>query len=178
LNTDQLNVLDTTNNMVYYYQGDNLSLEDGPRLYFDAEIPPLSDVVDIASYGDDLFLLHANSKMTSCLLRVENVSQTECTREVVFGDKRPNRDAETTIFQEARFNQMMVTQPPEPSFYVLDLNQSALYHFSVRMNLQRLLKPPAVWDTQPTKPISAFSIAPNRIVVVAFGDQIYYSPLP
>jgi preprotein translocase subunit Sec61beta len=178
INLNQLSVLDSTNNMVYYYEGEDMSLEEGPRLFFDSVIPPLSDVVDIAMYGDDLFLLHANSKMTTCLLRVENVSETECIKEVVFGDRRPNRDAETTMFQEARFNQMMVTQPPEPSFYIMDLNQAALYHFSVRMNLQRLLKPPTVWETQPTKPISAFSIAPNRIVVVAFGDQIYYAPLP
>lgn len=174
-----LYVLDTGNNAVWLYPGANYHFAESPRLFFDNEVPVLSDVADLAVNGEDLYLLHQDGKMTLCVFRAFSLGQTKCTDPATYGDSRAGREAEPITFPEARFSQMITTRPPDPSLFILDTAGTAIYHFSLRLNLQRVLRPQSGGETAlPNQPPTAFTITSGRVVMLAFGDKVYYAAIP
>lgn len=179
INQETLYVLDVANNAVWYYPGEGMSFSSEPRLYFDKEIPTLTGGIGLAVNGDDLYVLHDDGRMTFCTFRVVSFGQTKCTDSATYGDLRPGRPKEVLAFEDASFTQMVATSPPDPSLYILDTRQTAIYHFSLRLNLQRRLQP--MPDTDPPlakQTPTAFGITPNRVVFLAFKNQVYYGPIP
>jgi hypothetical protein len=74
---------------------------------------------------------------------------------------------------------MLFTSPPDPSVYMLEPGSQSIYHFSLRLNLQRQLRLPSTSDTiYPAGPATAFAIGPNRIAFLAFGSKVYYGLIP
>ena len=77
---------------------------------------------------------------------------------------------------------MQSTQPPDPSLYLLDPSSQAIYHFSLRLNYQRQLRPDTdllLEASTPEKPATAFTISPdNRITFMALGNQVLYAGMP
>jgi hypothetical protein len=74
---------------------------------------------------------------------------------------------------------MQATSPPDPSIYMLDTNQGAVYQFSLRLNLIRQLMPEFNPDFPITQQMpSAFIITPNRILVMAFTNILYFGSVP
>ncbi|MEA4906660.1 MAG: hypothetical protein VB089_03505 [Anaerolineaceae bacterium] len=175
-----LYVLDVLGNAVYYIPGgDNYNFAEPPRLFFDSDIPYLQDVIDLAVNGEDLYLLHQDGKMTTCVFRAYSLGETRCTDPAPYGDSRPGAEAETVSFPEARFVQLQTTQPPDPSVFVLDSSGQAIYHFSLRLNLQRQLRPAHNSDFPvPQNAATAFNISPGRDIFIAFKNDVFYAPLP
>lgn len=177
--SSRLYILDGQNNQVYFVDGSESGLFDSaPRLYFDESIPRLSDVLDIAVDLEFLYLLHDNGEMTMC--SSGGFTATTCVEPSPYGDDRPGFEPAPITFAGARFTQMQTTQPPDPSLYMLDTVNQSVYHLSLRkLNLQRQYRPRLDSDfplpvTNPT----AFTIAPNRRLLLAFGNQVFYSTLP
>ena len=177
--SSRLYILDGQNNQVYFVDGSESGLFDAaPRLYFDESIPRLGDVLDIAVDLEFLYLLHDNGEMTMC--SSGGFTATTCVEPSPYGDNRPGFEPAPITFAGARFTQMQTTQPPDPSLYMLDTVNQSVYHLSLRkLNLQRQYRPRLDSDfplpvTNPT----AFSIAPNRRLLLAFGNQVFYSTLP
>jgi hypothetical protein len=179
LNQAQLDVLDTQNNAVWRFTGDSMSFPDQPRMFFDTNIPNLSDTIDLASYEDELFILHRDGKMTWCTFSNFSFSPTKCKDPAEYYDAREGHDLVPLPFSENNFIQMQTTQPPDPSLYVLDGKASTIYHFSMRLNLQRELRPQDSADYPlPKSAITAFAITPSMTAILAYGNQVFYSPLP
>lgn len=175
---DVLYVLDPQVNAVYRFFGeDGLMFASPPRLFFDVQIPHMADVIDLAADQEYLYLLHADGSMTTCSSAGFSV---ECSDPAPYGDLRAGRTPDPLSFEGTNFVSMQATQPPDPSLYVLDDQAASIYHFSLRkLNLQRQYRP----ELQPDYPLperqaTAFVITPNRRAILAFGNQIFFAPLP
>jgi hypothetical protein len=179
LDQGDLYVLDIQNNAVWIYLGQNLGFGDRPHLFFDNSIPHLADVIDLAEYDGDLYLLHEDGKMTLCTYKSASFASTRCQDPAKYGDQRPGHSGQLLTFQGAHFIQMETTVPPDPSLYVLDTSGTAIYHFSLRLNLQKQLRPEPGGDTSlPSGPPSAFTITSDRVALFAYGNQVYSANLP
>ena len=179
MNLGNLYILDAANNAVWLYYGDNFNFSDQARYFFDTTVPDIRDVIDIAMNADELYMLHNNGSMTTCTFRAYEQAETKCINPAVYGDIRPGKPAELAVFSEAKFTEMLTTQAPDASLYMLNENDPSLYHFSLRLNLQRILKPEVIEGyPEPKAPLSAFDITTNRLLLLAFGNQLYYAQMP
>jgi len=175
---DTLYVLDAKVNAVYrYFRSENMLFSSPPRLYFDNQIPRMADVIDMAVDQEYLYLLHQDGSMTTCSA---SGFTTECADPAPYGDSRHGRSPDPLTFEDARFIRMQATQPPDPSLYILDEAESSIYHFSLRkLNLQRQYRPQVEPEYPlPARAATAFVITPNRRALLAFGNRIFYAPLP
>ncbi len=179
LDQGDLYVLDTQNNAVWIYNGQNLGFGSRPQLFFDTPVPHLADVIDMAENDGDLYLLHENGSMTLCNYKSASFASTRCQDPAKYGDQRPGHSGQMSTFQGSNFIQMETTQPPDPSLYVLDTSGQAVYHFSLRLNLQKQLRPEAgAGILLPSGSPSAFTITPDRVAFFAYGNLVYSANLP
>ena len=179
LDQGDLYVLDGQNNAVWIYNGQNLGYGDRPQLFFDTPVPRLSDVIDMAENGGDLYLLHEDGKMTLCTYKSAAFASTRCQDPVKYGDQRPGHSGQMLTFQGAHFVQMETTQPPDSSLYILDTSGQVIYHFTLRLNLQRQLRPEAgPGASLPSGSPSAFTITSDRVAFFAYANQVYSANLP
>ncbi|OGO27122.1 MAG: hypothetical protein A2136_11000 [Chloroflexi bacterium RBG_16_54_11] len=165
-------VLDPKVNAVWIYR--NLEVTQQPRLFFGDEIPPMDDVIDLAVYNDDLFLLHADGHITKCTYSGLAESPTRCEEPYPYSDNRPGR-IHGPVIEDTVFSQIYFLSFPERSIYLLDPQNRAIYYFSVLLNLQ--------WQYQPKASIAdgkatAFAISPNRTAFLAIGNGVYYAGMP
>jgi len=116
----------------------------------------MQDVIDMAVNQNDLFLLDADGHLTTCVFSGFVESPTRCEDPAIFTDPRPGLEDGVKI-QDARFSEIQFAPPPDPSIYLLDPEKSAIYHFSVRLTLQRQYQ-----SSQPLPDGRATSFAVNR----------------
>ena len=151
-----------------------------PTLFFDNQIPALTEAIDIEVNGDELYILRSSGQMVECTYsHMKDYKLTECQDPAPYGDMRTGQIPEPISFPEANFIQMRLTAAPDSSIYLLDTTAKALFHFSLQRNLQKILHPRFVDGTNldmlsPT----AIAVSSGRIAFMAFGSQIYYSPMP
>jgi hypothetical protein len=175
-----LYVLDVTNNAVWRYDGTDLIFPDMPRLFFDNDIPEMTDAIDLAIYEDDLYVLHQSGEMSRCTYSNYDFSPTRCTDPASYEDARSGRESNPTSFSDAQFMGLQVTQPPEASLYILDSKKGpAIYQFSLQLYLAKVLRPAVSTDfTLPDETVTAFAITSERLAIMAFSNQLYYASLP
>jgi hypothetical protein len=175
-----LYVMDPKANAVYRYDGMDGVFNNPPHLYFDNVIPQMTDVIDLAVDQEFLYLLHADGRMTVCQSSGFAFAATKCTDPAPYGDSRPGYEPNPLLFAGSRFTHIQTTEPPDPSLFALDAANKSVYHLSLRrLNLQRQYR--AVIDGNfplPNEAATAFAIAPNRRVLVAFGNKLFFAPLP
>ncbi len=172
LDRSDLFVLDATVNAVWIFR--NLEVRQQPRLFFGDFVPPMEDVIDLAEYNDDLFLLHADGHITKCIYSGLAESPTRCDDPYPYSDNRPGR-VHGPVIEEAVFSQLYFSSFPERSIYLLDPQNQSIYYFSVLLNLQ--------WQYQPFEPVAegkatAFAISPNRMAFLAISNYVYYAAMP
>jgi hypothetical protein len=172
LDGTDLYVLDPKVNAVWIYR--NLEVSQQPRLFFGDEIPPMEDVIDLAAYNDDLFLLHADGHMTKCTYSGLVESPTRCDDPYPYSDNRPGKIHGPTI-EDTVFSQIYFLSFPERSIFLLDPLNQAIFYFSVLLNLQCQYQPDeAIAEGEAT----AFAISPNRTAFLAVRNYIYYAAMP
>jgi hypothetical protein len=172
LDRGDLYILDPTVNAVWIYR--NMEVSQQPHLFFGDAIPPMQDVIDMAVYNDDLFLLHADGHATKCTYSGMLESPTRCEDPYPYSDNRPGRVHGPKI-EDVVFSQIYFSSFPERSIYMLDPKYQAVYYFSVLMTLQ--------WQYQPKTPLAvgnatAFAISPVRTAFLAIGNNVYYAAMP
>jgi hypothetical protein len=173
--SEMLYVLDPANNAVWVYAGTS-AYREKPYLFFGKNIPPTEDVIDIAINADDMYLLHSDGHLTLCTAIFGAEYGTRCTDPAEYNDSRPGHPGNAAILPYAVFNQIQYTQPPDPSIYFLDPSGGAIYHFSLRLNLQRVLRSfPAPNSPFPNRSATGFAVGSNRMVYMAFGNKLYYA---
>jgi hypothetical protein len=172
LDRGDLFVLDPKVNAVWIYR--NMEVSQQPRLFFGDTIPPMQDVIDLAVYNDDLFLLHADGHITKCTYSGMAESPTRCDDPYPYSDNRPGR-AHGPVIDDAVFNQIYFSSFPERSIFLLDPKNQAIYYFSVLLTLQ--------WQYQPKTTLAdgkatAFGLSPNRTAFLAIANNVYYAAMP
>jgi hypothetical protein len=119
--------------------------------------------------------LHEDSHLTTCEYSGLAESPTRCDDPAIFSDPRPGRQSGATI-SDASFNEILFSPPPDPSIFLLDPNTKTIYHFSVRLTLQRLYQS---LNPLPEGPVTAMAIDKNnRTAFLAIGNQVYSAPIP
>lgn len=168
-----LYLLDPQARAVWVYR--RMEIGNAPRLFFDREFPNLDDVIDLAAYRNDLFLLHANGQITKCAFGSLQTAPTRCEEPAEFSDPRPGRQ-NGPVIEGASFSEVKFSPPPEPSLYLLDPFKKGINLFSIRLSYARQYQP---IEPLPEPPASAFAInKTNRTVFLAVGGQVYYAALP
>ena len=172
LDRSDLYILDPKVNAVWLYR--NLEVSQQPRLYFGDEIPPMADVIDLAAYNADLYLLHSDGHITKCTYSGLAESPTRCDDPYSFSDNRPGK-IHGPYIEDTVFSQIYFLTFPERSIYLLDPQNQAIYYFSVLMNLQSQYQPKT---TLAEGEATAFAISPNRTAFLAIRNYVYYAAMP
>ncbi len=171
----KLLVLDSAANAIWIYRGFSSNFDQVPVSYFDAMPVKLQEAVDLAVSGDELFLLHADGHSSHCLA-------SQISGSVTCEDPYPYQggvDGGAGVdLASLKFSQMAYSPPPDPSIYFLEPETAELYQFSLRLNLNQVLRPGLSDGSLPTAKATAFAVAANRQVFLAFGNAVYYAILP
>ena len=171
----KLLVLDSAANAIWIYRGFSSNFDQVPVSYFDAMPVKLQDAIDLAVNGDELFLLHADGHSSHCLA-------SQISGLVTCEDPYPYQSAlgggASMDLASLKFNQMAYSPPPDPSIYFLEPETAELYQFSLRLNLNQVLRPGLSDGSLPTGRATSFAVAANRQVFLAFGNAVYYAILP
>ncbi len=172
--------LDKPGNAVYRLEANGIQFDAKPTLYFDDQIPSLTQAIDIEVNGDELYILRSNGQMVECTYsHMKDYKLTECLDPAPFGDMRAGQTPETISFPDANFVQMRMTSAPDSSIYLLDASSKALYHFSLQRNLQKIMNPRFSDGTNIDRLTpTAVAVSSGRVAFMAFGNQVYYAPLP
>jgi hypothetical protein len=127
-----------------------------------------------------LYILRSNGQMVECTYsHMKDYKLTECLDPAPYGDMRTGQTPSTITFPEAQFIKMHMTAAPDSSIYLLDARAKTLFHFSLQRNLQKILHPRLTNGASLAKLTpTAFAVSPGRIAFMAFGDQVFYAPLP
>ncbi len=177
--SDTLYVLDPPNNAIEVYTSSNGSFNERPHLYFDNSVPNLKDVIDLAINGQDIYMLHADGHMSMCTSSQVVFVPTRCSDPATYSDPRPGRKSGTATISDGQFTQMIFTAPPDPSIFMLSPAPASISHFSLRLNLQRVLRPlPENLAYLPAAKATAFTIGINRNAFMALGNQVLYASIP
>ena len=173
--SNRLYVLDPGNKALWIYRGFTANFNNEPAVYFEEELVDLSNVVDLEVEGEELFLLHADGHSSHCLASFVT-GITTCD------DPYPYLDAgisgANVDFATLKFEQIAYSPPPDPSIYYLEAEKAELYQFSLRLNLNKVLRSGVSAGVLPKQNASAFYVSPDRRVFLAFGNQLYYAVLP
>ena len=118
-------VLDAPSKGVWIYWRSDFTQE--PSMFFNDEIPDMQDVVDMTVNRGDLYLLHADNRLTLCFYSDFQGVPTRCSTPN-FVDFRPGRES-LPLIPPAPFSQIQNTLPPDPSLYFLEPVNQSVYHF-------------------------------------------------
>jgi len=173
----RLFILDPVKNALWIYRGAGMNYTDAPDSYFEEKPVDLAEAVGAAVSGDELFLLYEDGRSMHCL--ASNVTGTvECEDPYMYQDGRSGAEAGTLDFGALHFSQLSYSPPPDPSLYYLAADRAELYQFSLRLNLNRVLRSGASGGSLPGRPVTAFNVGSNRNVYLAFGSELYYAVIP
>lgn len=176
LDNDNLYVLDAETRSVWVYRGKNSTFTDPPYFFFGNQIPDISNAIDLAVSGDDLYILHADGHLTTCTYSRINEVPTRCVDPAPRLDNFPaHRDID--IFAQAHFTQMTLTNPPNPVVLLLDSENRSVFRLTPRsLELQNQVSGLGGKDSpfQPG-PIGAMAISPNYVLYLAVGNQVYFA---
>ncbi len=176
LDAGNLYVLDSQSNAVWVYVGKDGTFVDRPYFFFGGQIPQLSDAIDIAVNGDDLYILHADGRLSTCSYsRLETVP-TRCVDPAALVNPFPAyRDI--NLFSQSHFTQIAFTPAPDSALLLLDSDSQGVFRIASRsLELQTQLRPEAWRDNPlPQGPVNAMAISPNHVLYFALQDHIYFA---
>ncbi len=171
LDGGKLYVLDAPARAVWIYTEKDGVFTDAPLFFFGNQIPEIQDAIDIAVSGDELYLLHADGRVTYCMYSRIDGKPTRCDSPVQLLNRFPAY-GETDVFAQAHFTQMMLTGLPDLTLLLLDADGQSVYRLSSHgFELQGILAAPI--GGMPSGPLGAMTISPNLSVYLALGNQVY-----
>jgi hypothetical protein len=176
LDAGNLYVLDAQSHAVWAYVGKDGTFVDRPYFFFGSQIPQLTDAIDLAVNGDDLYILHSDGHLSTCSYsRIETVP-TRCVDPAPLVNPLPAyRDL--NLFSEAHFTQMMFTSAPDSALLLLDSDSQGIFRFAPRsLELQGQLRPLAGRDNRlPQGAVGAMTVSPNHVLYFSLQDKIYFA---
>ncbi len=175
LNYTDLYLVDPSNSTVWvYWNGD---FENPPAAYLGEQPLALQDVVDLAVSNEELYLLHADGRMTLCLTsNLGSVSPNRCADPAPYLDMRVGRE-NTTMSVYPTYSRLEYSPPPDPSLFLLVGKDQVVDRFSLRnLAYQRRFGPV---ETLPGGDATAFTVDNvERVIYLAVANQVYYATVP
>ena len=173
--SNRLYILDPGNEALWVYRGLTSNFANPPTAFFNDPTIALSSAIDLAVEGEELFVLHDDGHSSHCI-------SSSVTGMISCDDPYPYLKTEGNnqdlSFANLRFDQLAYSPPPDPSVYYLEAQQAALYQFSLRLNLNKVLRFGTADGSVPTQKVTAFFVSPDRRVFLAFGNQLFHALLP
>ena len=163
---------------LYRLPSNGLKFDENPESIFVGNIPEnLTLVQDIAIYENELFLLHDSGELMKCTI---GQAQTACVPNTGYGFILDGQNRQVSdIVTGVDFTQIQTTQPPDPSIFFMDSQNSAVYHYSLALNMQKQIRPNFIGSiSKPDVPITAFTVSPYGLIHFAYGYQLYFGYLP
>jgi hypothetical protein len=174
LDAGNLYVLDAPSRAIWVYTGQNASFIDRPYFFFGGQIPEIEDSIDLVVNGDELYLLHADSHMSTCSYSRLDTVPTRCEDPAPLINTIPAYQ-DIDLFGGAHLTQMMLTSPPDSTLVLLDADNRGVMRISPRtLELQNQIRPSPGTSLQPG-PAGAMTVNPNRVLFMAVGDQVYFA---
>jgi hypothetical protein len=174
-----LYLLDIPNNSLWIYISEEGIFKDSPTSLTATAPINLADAVDLTANGPDLYILHQDGHLSVCTISYVTTAPTQCSDPATYADSRPGREPNPMIIAGTALSQVEFVPPPDPSIYMFDKDTNGVYHFSLKMNLHRIIKPLLTGSNRlPKKLATAFTVSPNRTIFIAFDNQVYVAIAP
>jgi hypothetical protein len=175
LDNGTLYVLDALSRAVWVYNGKDGTYVDRPYFFFGQQTPT-QDVIDFVVSGDELYLLHADGRISSCSYSRIQSSASQCQ------DPLPKKNPfqayqDIDLFGAAHFTQIIFAAPPDPSILLLDSDSQSVMRFSPRMlELQNQFRPTTgSVNPIPVGAVGAVAVSPDHVLYLAVNGQIYFA---
>ena len=173
--SNRLFVLDPGNQALWLYRGFTSNFNSAPVDYFDEPIVDLTTAVDMEVEGEELFLLHSDGRSSHCLA---SLISGVITCDDPYPYANDGSSGFEVDFSSLKFEQIAYSPPPDPSIFYLEPSKAELYQFSLRLNLNRVIRSGLENGALPQQKVSSFYVSPDRRVFLAFGSVLYYAVLP
>ena len=171
---DLLFVIDAGTRAVWSYYGPQQNFADADaRLFFENDPPVnLAEVSGIDVFSDTMVFLSDDNQVTTCLVQSLDAEFRECLN-------LPPRDSNELQLQFINLDWIdFFPADFPPAFYLLDGTSETLYRFSHKMIINRAYRFLAIdGERLPDKPVTAFTITDNQLVILAYENEIYLGQL-
>jgi hypothetical protein len=166
-------VLDPQTNSVWIYWAID-GYAELPTYFFGNQVPPLHSVLDMTVSDGNLYLLHEDGHMTVCDYNSYIDAPTRCTDPAEYIDLRAGYPSGPQM-QGTQFSQLQFAPPPDPSIYLFDPQDEAIYHLSMRLAYQRQYRPA---EPLLAEEVTAFAVGRDRRAFIATENQVYFAVMP
>jgi hypothetical protein len=170
-----LYVLDASSRAVWVYNGKDSAYIERPTFFFGQQTPT-QDVIDFIISGDEMYLLHADGRVSTCTFSRITTSASDCKDPLPKENPFPAY-ANTDLFSTANFTQILFAAPPDTSILLLDSENQNLMRFSPRMlELQAQFRP-TMGSANPIPPgaVGAVAVSPDHVLYLAVNGQVYFA---
>jgi hypothetical protein len=177
LDGESLYVLDAPSRAIWVFVGKDSSFTDTPYFYFGNEIPPSIDsAIDMAVSGDDLYMLHSDSHVSTCTFSRIAETPTRCQDPTPLIDTNPAHSG-LDIFSLAHFTQIALTNPPNPVVLLLDSEGQSVYRLSAHTLEYQNQVTGYAGENSPFQsgPAGAMAVSPNYILYLSIANQVYFA---
>jgi hypothetical protein len=175
LDNGNLYVFDAPSRAVWVYTGKDATFSDRPYFFFGQQTPT-QDVIDFVISGDELYMLHADGRLSNCSFSRVDASKSNCKDPLPMVNLIPAYQ-DINLFSEANFTQMLFAAPPDPSILLLDSKNQSVMRFAPRsIELQNQFLPTkGSANPIPVGFISAVTVSPDHILYLAIDGQVYFA---
>ncbi|MCB0104196.1 MAG: hypothetical protein H6635_11995 [Anaerolineales bacterium] len=175
LDAGNLYVLDAQSRAVWVYLGKEAAFLDRPYFFFSQQTPT-QDVIDFVISGDEMHLLHADGRVSSCIYSRANPSASECKDPVNKTNPYPAYEG-IDLFGTAHFTQITFAAPPDPSILLLDAENQSIMRFAAHtLELQNQFQPASETNAPiPRTQVDAISVSPDHVLYIAVDGQVYFA---
>ena len=98
-----------------------------------------------------------------------------CQNPVPYIDGRSGREEQAVSIPQSNFTAILYNPPPVSTISILDANNADIYRFSQIFRLSRQLRPD-MGDAEVLSPAAtAFTIGMERVIFLAFGNQVFFA---
>jgi hypothetical protein len=170
-----LYVLDAPSRAVWVYNGKDGAYVDRPYFFFGQQTPT-QDVIDFIVSGDEMYLLHADGRISACSYSRIQTSASNCQDPLPMVNPF-SAYQDMDLFGAAHFTQILYAAPPDPSILLLDADGQSLMRFSPRtLELQNQFRPTTGGGNPvPPGPAGAVAVSPDHVLYLAVGGQVYFA---
>jgi hypothetical protein len=175
LDAGNLYVLDAPARAVWVYPGKEAAFVDRPYFFFGQQTPA-QDVIDFLVSGDEMYLLHADGRVSRCAFSRVDTSASKCEDPLDRINPFPAY-ADMDLFAAAHFTQIIFAAPPDPSILLLDSEGQNVMRFAPRtLELQNQFQPTAgSGNPIPAAPAAAVAVSPDHVLYLAVDGQVYFA---
>jgi len=181
IDDDNLYVLDASSRVIWVYTGLASNFPNYPVPFFDNAVPSdIEDAIDFAVAGSDLYVLYSDGHFSICTYSLLETVSTRCKNisEII---KPLIAYQDVDLFADAHFTQMIFSDPPDKSIFLLDAESKGVLIVSpLSMALRGQLRSEILDGNNPflSSSIVAMTLNSNNTLFLSTDEQIYFADIP